>query len=81
MQLDHVVAGRRLQDAAQLRGPELEAAPLLLDIGVLILEGVHALLRVGNHQIAHPVGNWQRGQAGSHRAPQLADHAPVGNKE
>jgi hypothetical protein len=49
VQLNHVLAGRRPQDAAQLRGPEIEAAPLLLEVAVLIVDGMRALLRVSDH--------------------------------
>jgi hypothetical protein len=46
VQLDHVVAGRWLQDAAQTRGAEVEPAPLLLEIGVLVVDLMQAALRV-----------------------------------
>jgi hypothetical protein len=36
VQLDNVAAGRWLQDAAKTRGAEVEPAPLLLEIGLLV---------------------------------------------
>jgi hypothetical protein len=63
MQLDHVAAGRRLQHAAQMRTPCFK--PLFFEIRVLLADLMQAGLRAGNHQLAHPVGDWQHGQARS----------------
>src|SRR5262249_11362861 len=65
---------RWFNNTEQPHGPQFETLPLLVDVGMLIVDLVQAGHRMPNGQLAYQIGHRQRRQAGPNGPSDVVNH-------